>query len=171
MGLYSICTICTNDFLKGNLIWQDVVTKISDYQLRKYGSTFFGSYDSVSGLKVCQVCILAYKVLLRSTFGHWGQYRDIDFEKCETSIIIDIVGKAPHLHHIFDADMGDLFSNALNTKNEKLLIFILSLEEYNICQNFFDAVSVRSPLGDFFVTIASAHPRYEKFLKDKDTQN
>ena len=136
-----------------------------------YKRNAFTTYDSFCGLDVCQICILAYKVLLRSIFDHWGHYNDIDFEICDSSIIIQIVKEAPQLHSISHPDMADLFSNALKTKNENILHFLFNLEEYDIFPNFSDAVLSRSPLYELYWTIASQHPRFKNIKQNKDLQN
>ena len=165
------CSVCTNESLKNNKIWQDLVEKTLVYGARRYKPKFFRRYESFCGRYVCKVCTLAYKVLLRSTFEFRNCFTNIKFKKCDSNIIMQIVKEAPQLHTISHHCMGNLFSNALTTKNKTLLNFILSLKEYNIFEDFFDAVSLRSIPDYFFLRIALNHPRFNKIMEDKDLQN
>ena len=159
--------MCQYSSLANNVIWQDLVENTLIQELRSRSrrrrkTNFFTSFQTfcwfsdckcneselLSEVRVCKVCILAYKILLRSTFGHWNYHPDIIQSKCDINIIIEIVKEAPQLHHIWHPYMGDLFSNAENTKNETLMKFILNLKNYNIWDDFYFAFATKYPTND-----------------------
>ena len=164
------CSVCTNIFLKNHTIWQDLVEKTLIHGVRRYKAKFFRCYKSFCGFHICKVCILAYRILLRSTFEYWNYFTDIIFSKCDNKVIMQIVKLAPELHRISHPYMGNLYSNAVMKKNEMLLNFILSLKQYSICDDLYHAVSIKYSSSDFFLNIALMHPRFNKIKEDKQLQ-